>query len=305
MEKREGNVEDIVAAFDEQKPQLRNGFDGISLVLHFVMRKMGFTFLGCGENNDENANKQVIAPEGWNNSTDSYSFRYRHPKSSMTFIIKNLVMGNKFLIHGLGIEDGNIHSFEININDFINQGIAMDNYSSLFKNLDNLISLFKKNIIDKLFPEYSKGDERPTTQNQTQPPRYDPYNDPLRVPNSGRQPRQPYSPLMEGGPYGYPAPPFGIGGNDLNPFGSPFPVGPSPDGATGNLIGPDHPGFGPFVNDPYGGNPFGGGRGNVGRGSRPPPGARYDPYGPPRGNFGEPDRDDFQPPGGPGYDYYL
>jgi len=283
---------------------------------------MGFGFLGCGETNDENAQTEVLAPEGWNKSVDSYSFRYKNRQSNVTFVIKSLVMGNKLLVHGLGVEDGNIYNTDIDVNDFVNQGIALDNFESLFKNLDNLISTFKIKIINKLVPEGNKevNQQQQQPQNSSlflphpsssqtqqqprnttpQPNRYDPYNDPLRVPNSGRQPRQPISPLMEPGGYGGAfQPPFGLGSNDLYPVPSPF---GGPPGPTGNLIGPNHPGFGPNINDPYGGNPFGGNRGR-GRGSvpTPPPGARYDPFGPP-GHFGEPDRDDFPPPN---YDYFL
>jgi len=78
-------------------------------------------------------------------------------------------------------------------------------------------------------------------------------------------------------------------------------------GPPGNLVGPHHPGFGPLVNDPYGNTPpFGGG--GRGRGGMAPPGARFDPFGPPRPGhqFGEPDSDDLPPPGGaPNYDYFL
>ena len=72
---------------------------------------------------------------------------------------------------------------------------------------------------------------------------------------------------------------------------------PAPGPGTGNLIGPNHPGFGPLVTDPYANSPYGPmGRGR-GRGSFPP-GARFDPYGPPGMPFPPgPDPDDLPPPG--------
>jgi len=68
----------------------------------------------------------------------------------------------------------------------------------------------------------------------------------------------------------------------------------------GNLVGPNHPGFGGTLDpyyDPYGigiPNDFRRGRGNRGRG---PPGARFDPFGPPGGGFGNPNNDHLPPPG--------
>jgi len=275
----------IVNAFVKQKPQLRNGFDALSLVLHETMKKMEFTFLGCGESDDQNANKGTLAPEGWNCSGDSYTFRYRHPRNNKTFVIKNLVLGESLLVHGVAGDDKDIHTFEVNINDYFQPGVALNDYEHLFKSLDKLIASFKSNIIYKMMPELAEQETR------TQPRPSGPYSDPLRVPHSGRQPR---SPLMEGGPYHpqFQPPPFGVGDTDLNPFG----FGPS--GTGGNLVGPHHPGFGPYVTDPYGGHPLG--RGGRGAPHPPPPGARIDPFGPPRSGmnpFGEPDRDDMPPPG--------
>jgi len=295
------DAESIINAFNEQKSQLRNGFDALSLVLHLVMKRLGFTFLGCGDANDLAGNQEGVAPEGWNCLSDgAYTFRYKHPKSNKTFIIKNLVLGETLLVHGLVLEDNTIQTLELNVHEFIQEDNTTHNYSNLFNNLNKLISLFKVNIVNKMFPDItSKGEETTTQSVRQQTDRrapYDPYNDPLRVPNSGRGPRQPVNPLLQGRPY---QPPFGIGGDDLNPFPSPF-AGPS----HGNLVGPQHPGFGPYVRDPYGGRPFNGGRGDI---PPPPPGARYDPFGPPtRGTpFGEPDRDDMPPPGGPNYDMFL
>jgi len=277
----------IKQIFAQEKPQLRNGFDGVILVLHAVMKNLGFTLISCGDSGlGDSGNVGAFAPEGWNGSSDSYSFKYKHPRGSKTFVIRNLVMGETLLVNGLAGEEKNIHTFDLILSDYIQEGVALDDYDHLFKNLDRLISNFLNNIVYKMAPDMGGTRTQAPTRER---PTYDPYNDPLRVPNSGRQPGR--SPLMEGGPFN--PQPFGIGNRDMNPFGFTTP------GQEGNLMGPGHPGFGPQVTDPYGaGHPFGG---------RPPPGARYDPFGPPRrGNpFGEPDNDDVPPPGGANYDMFL
>lgn len=93
---------------------------------------------------------------------------------------------------------------------------------------------------------------------------------------------------------------FTLGHSDLNPmFGGPPGAQPSstkpffPSNDQGNLLGPGHSGFGPYVNDPYAEskqprpspNPFSN-----------PPKSRYDPFGPPGHNHFGPDHDQFNPP---------
>jgi small GTP-binding protein len=118
--------------------------------------------------------------------------------------------------------------------------------------------------------------------NQSHVPQYPhygvppPVHDPLRVPPPHR-------------------PDFGIGpSGDLYPSpGAGFGYIPGLDPHGGNLIGPHHPGFG--IPDPFAPNPSHFPRG--GRGSLPPRGARFDPFGPP-GTRPYPDNDHLPPPGG-------
>lgn len=150
---------------------------------------------------------------------------------------------------------------------------------------------------------------------QGQPAQQEPRRDPLRVypeDRRGPAPRPAWPPGIDDDdlydPHGLhgPAPGMGhYGDGDL--FGAPGRYGQVPGGYRGGFggsseIGPHHPGFGPGVNDPYaggfgGGNGggYGGGRGGGGYGGfsggqggigaprfePPPPGARFDPFGPP------------------------
>jgi len=102
----------LVDYLKEAKPVFRNEFDVIALTFHFVMKKMGFRCYGCGESNDVSQDL-LLLPTGWNSSVDSYSFRYRHPQSSMTFLIKGITLGEKLLVHGLALEDNHTRSVEI------------------------------------------------------------------------------------------------------------------------------------------------------------------------------------------------
>jgi len=188
--------------------------------------------------------------------------------------------------------------------------------------LESLITLFKINILSKLVPDFNKEGyehgtnvettEQPTSSTSTsstsRQPRYTPYNpeddDPLRIGPIRRGPTP--SSLID--PYGHGQvvnPPFSIGSQDLYPnFNSGLPPSRGMGGLnspfSGNVIGPSHPGFGPFVNDPYGGGmgnftnpPSGRGRGTGGR----VPGARFDPYGPPINDLNSEPGNEPPPPG--------
>lgn len=61
-------------------------------------------------------------------------------------------MGDSLLVHGLAIEDKKIHNLELNVNDYVRQGVALNDYDNLLINVDNLISIFKNTIVNKLLP---------------------------------------------------------------------------------------------------------------------------------------------------------
>jgi len=216
----------------------------------------------------------------------------------MTFVLKILLLGDKLLVHAIAEEDKNIRSIELNVNDFVKPKVSYDDFDNLYKNLDQLLSTFKEGIVSKLFPmSTSEAPESvraaPTTTNTV--------NDPLRVPGSGNRgtPTAPYpysaDPYIDED-YGTTPPGwFGVGSQDLNPFSSPF-APPFGSPASGTQIGPNHPGFGPGVRNPYT-QPFPG-RGRGRAWIPPPPGARFDPFGPPGfPGSGNPDNDEPPPPG--------
>jgi len=177
----------------------------------------------------------------------------------------------------------------------------------------------KVKIIQKLTPGLRKEGYVETSEDTSSS-----SSTPLRTENSG--PSRP-RPHPEGPPYvpdhadhfPYQSPispenPLSIGRRDLEPFPqNPFSPPPlfSPNRGDGMFVGPDHPIFG--VGRPGGVN----GRRWGGDGYLPPmgapPGARFDPVGPGIGPFsggggfrgppnrrnfhGEPDNDEFMPPG--------
>ncbi|CAG8613372.1 10592_t:CDS:2 [Diversispora eburnea] len=284
------NVKNIDLESSADTVLLRSGQDALAALFHSIMLNLGFRLIGLdeddtfGDNINRDSEGNILGlPENWNlHEPNSYSFRYKHPQSSFTFLVKCIRLANKFLIHGMGIEDNKTETFEL----------ISDNY-------------------------FSPSARTINTPNDYRQPH---INDPLRVPPRFRPPifEDPYggdeplniNPLSVGrddlNPLG--VNPMGIprfGGSDIPSFGR-------PNRGGGMLMGPDHPIFDRRGNS-HDNNDIYGGPQTLPRGAVPP-GARFDPIGPfssqpqprrgsrrgGRGYIGdEPDNDELPPP--PGY----
>lgn len=256
------------------RPQFRNEYDAVVAILHLTMCEVGFRCTGLAEQtSNNNVEVEKSLPAGWNSSPDSYSFQYKHTQSAMTFFVKFLVMGDKLLVFGTSREDNKICSLELSAKDYTNEK-SLSNYATLYKDLDKLTALFRINISSKLLPSLNKSgyDANTPDANQTAntsnieehqavhhtfPPV---ANDPLRMSSIGGRTGQ--------------FPSFGVGFEDIY---TSIPGLGVPPGTRGNLVGPNHPSFGPRVGDPYSNFPFGEER--MPRGTMPR--ARFDPLGPP------------------------
>jgi len=222
----------------------------------------------------------------------------------MTYQIKALTLGEKFLVFGTSIEEQKIYSFECEINDYVYTSESLKDYEKLFKNnLQNFVTLFKIKIINQLAPMIVKeGYEHKETIDSNQSEQQQQHRSNARThyfpPYHPHFPSNDPSHLID--PYsGVRLPPvaspFYVGGNDLFPSGGGrFPLPGIADPGGGNLVGPNHPAFGPRVRDPYVLGPRSRGSGGY-RG--PPPGARFDPYGPPNNDFSDINPDEPPPPG--------
>eukprot|EP01027_Heterolobosea_sp_BB2_P027142 GEZU01042378.1.p1 GENE.GEZU01042378.1~~GEZU01042378.1.p1 ORF type:complete len:372 (-),score=29.17 GEZU01042378.1:212-1246(-) len=286
-------IKQVASGLDESF-RIRNDHDAVVIALHCIMLQDGFRCVGVGEQGPPIELERTRMAPGWNASTEAYSFRYKHHQSSMMFLVKALTLGDTLLVHAMPIETKKTFSIEFDISKYVNPG-RFANLDEFFKDLNGLYTLFLQGICRKLVPK--EGYEVPQQQQQTsaqqnRPPQEQPRTQPQRpyIP-----PQRPYhddplriGPVYGGGGFGG----FGIGDQDLYPAGIPGlgPRAPGLPGAGGGMyVGPRHPGFGPGVNDPfYGGNTGGTMPGMPPRFGGPtlppgavPPGARFDPFGPP------------------------
>lgn len=326
---------------------LRSPQDGLAAIFHAALTRLDFRLVGLAEDDrlSDYASEQASSegsssssastntlPSAWNkNGPESYTLRYRHDQSSLTFLLKLLRMSTRVLVHASAVEDKKTATWELPLADYTSQSFypypkegegnaepLVNGFISTSR-LTDLLLAFKGKVIQKLVPGlrkdgYEESVEEDTTgqgpsssASSTRPrPRYDP-DDPF-----------PAHPPQGGVGQGIPYPgrnPLAIGDRDLNPLGGALPPGaghgPPPlfggggGGGGGMYVGPDDPIF----RDRFGPRGGGGGPGGPqgpwgGDGFLPPgavpPGARFDPVGPfgagPRGAFGPDGR--ILPPGG-------
>ena len=138
----------------------------------------------------DNPDKPQRLPAEWNaNPGGHYAFRYKHPQSSMEYLLKINRMGGKAVVLGMGLGDDKTTSFDVVVKDFVSDGnlpatlaAAVDNdntdgddikrkitdvYISPGR-LSDLGSLMRLNVIQKLIPSLQKAGYEETGQETTQ-----------------------------------------------------------------------------------------------------------------------------------------
>lgn len=257
-------------------------------------------------------------PKEWN-ATTTYSFKYAHEQSSMQYLLKVIQLGNNAVVSALALGDDKASSFDTPVRDYISpSSLPLTSSSDLAdslrrvfispERLNDLISLFRINVIQKLAPGLQKPGyedssqtsaarrhDEPAERRPAHDPSHDypalaqphPFHDPLAAP-----PRRPIpagdfpppgfedeyeinAPARGYNPYGGNGErrPLNIGERDL------YPPGLGPHDPLRPHFGPSRGGGGmhPTFDDPM----FGGDGGQGGQfDPQVPPGARYDPVGP-------------------------
>ncbi|KAL0489653.1 26S proteasome subunit PI31/PMSF1 [Acrasis kona] len=290
---------------DQVKNEIKTEHDAMAYLAHLMMVQHGFRCVGLSEKSETKEHEQqYVLPDGWNASSDVYSFKYKHKQSSMNFVMKCVTLGNKLLINALTVEEGKHFSLEIDVKGHYKSTDQTD-ISDRYKDINEIESLFKNNISNKMVPYQHKEGYEATTPSQSQNTTTTTTTN--TAPTSQQQPRQPVRPSRREDDYDplrigpVRRPDVGrmipdVGSSDLYPsFAGPTRGVPG-FGGGGMMVGPNHPGFG-------GGGMMMPGPGFGGRGALPPgvpQGARFDPYSPfgPRAPPGRanPNPDHFRPP---------
>ncbi|KAK1377503.1 putative proteasome inhibitor [Heracleum sosnowskyi] len=273
----------VIAVIRASRPNFRGAHDKIAFTVHSSFLAAGYVLTAAGPAafSDDvltSSSTDEVGIDGWDQVDDNYGFVYLSPeKGSKKILVKCLGMNETLLVDVVKNGDEEPLHLEINVNDYTVEN-GGSNYSAQFKALGKLVTSINKEILGKLTAPSASSSEAAKSSSVTRGSTADSYTEP--------EP-QPYNPSGVVFPPVYP----GIGGNDLFP-GTGAGMYPSRGDfgiGGGNLVGPDNPLFNMRFD----------GQRPVFPGAMPPgvpPGARYDPYGPPGVPGFEPNRFARNPP---------
>jgi len=301
----------------------RSNEDKVAFAVHAYVLAQGYKLVSTGAKAEDPAtdfassqDREEVDDSGWDSLPGVYVFRYQDVAAAgkrAPLFVKCIVVGPKLLVQWMAGASDQTHVLELDIDKYTSEAAlapaAYKNTEDLMKNLDTGLG--------KAFSIAGAADSAPTKeqqQQQEQGTRRETYQEGKEEPGPSYRGEEGYSsPLQEGPPY-YPAGgggggrevlppgimPSSVGYEDVVPPGvqppgyggvGGVPAGP-PHRGGGMHVGPGHPVFGPGkLGGGVGMPPEFGGRGD--HGGSLPPGARWDPIGPPGTRGFRPD--DFQP----------
>ncbi|OMO97312.1 Proteasome Inhibitor PI31 [Corchorus olitorius] len=274
------NEKSVMAVIRAARPSFKNNHDKVAFAVHAAFLSSGLVLTAAGppalaDDALSSTSTDEVGIDNWNDFDDHYAFVYANPeKGSKKVLVKGMVMNGKLLVDALADGSSEPAHLEIDIDNYIGES-GSGNYSAQYKNLDKLVSNLDKEVISKLYGSTSKSSSssKPPSQETGEGSGRD-RNDPL----VGRN--DPLGPQIH--PSGVVVPPImPIPDSDLYPGSGPGMYPRSGFHGPGSmLIGPNDPRW----NIRFGEPGFPGGEPGV------PPGANFDPYGPPGVPGFEPNR---------------
>lgn len=226
------------------EPALKSAWDALALLCHACLLSVDFRLIGLGEEHrisrrhsyvlsteplttkadaSSDANEPQPLPAEWNESRSSdYAFRYKHPQSSMEYLLKISKLGGKVIISGLGIGDDRVRTYDAPVKDFVSTSAFplslppsdTDNDARKKAIQDLFISegriadfaaLFKLKIIQALLPALQKEGYEETETSQRTSSSSNTRRDPERGDREDPSRQPPHDPLP---PYAQPRPPL-------------------------------------------------------------------------------------------------
>lgn len=133
-------------------PQSRHA--AIVLLLHTLLVRRGFRLSGLGEEGNVVQTKEL--PAAWQTEAGSegtWTLRYRHPQSSLSYLVRAVRLGPTLLaVHALALEDAaHAASLTITLSDYL-----ADDYQGgpITKNSVKAIQKFARTVASSIFPMY-------------------------------------------------------------------------------------------------------------------------------------------------------
>lgn len=277
------NEKSVVAVIRAARPSFKNKHDKVAFAVHAAFLASGYALTATGlaafsESAALSApSTNEVGTENWNEVDGEYAFVYVNPdKEGKRVILKCLALNGKLAVSAISDGISEPVNLEIDVGDYVaeNEGT---NYSEQYRNLDKIYKKLDEEILSKLDGSSTSSLKASSSGNRNgrEARQGSRQNNETGVGFS--EPASPQIPLP-----GYVVPPVPV-----NPMSDLYPgagAGMYPTGAGrggGMLIGPDDPSWsGLFGDDP----------GFLGRQPGVPPGARFDPFGPPGVPGFEPNR---------------
>ncbi|KAL6185519.1 hypothetical protein ACLB2K_041652 [Fragaria x ananassa] len=263
------NEKSVMAVIRAARPTFRNNSDKVAFAVHASFAASGYELIATGppafsDSALSSSSTDEIGIDGWNELEDEYAFVYANSERNK-LLVKCLVINDKLFVDALA--SGSSFHLEINVGDYVGESGGSGNYSSQFKNLEVLVKSLEAQVLSKLdgsskagsssnIATSSETSERPTTEPRSG----------LSEPLPSRIVYPPVNPI--GDSDRFPGP-----GAGMYPTRGDF-------GGGGMLLGPNDPRWFGGIREPG----FPGGQPGV------PPGARFDPFGPPGVPGFEPNR---------------
>ncbi|XP_042374288.1 probable proteasome inhibitor [Zingiber officinale] len=276
----------VMAVIRASRPSFRNDHDKVVFAVHASFLAAGFSLVATGAralSENPPTDGEEVGIDGWNEPEDAYAFVYTKTVNGSKKIVsvKCLPIGDELAVDVLDLNEQKKEplNLQIDIKEYVSDvADQSSNYSKMYKNLKGLVDNLGAGLLAKLEPKFESSSSALSADKR----RRDTTSEPSLI-IAGQQ--EPYDP----GLVYPPIPASGISDIYPSPGAGFFPHRGSGIGG-GMLVGPNDPRF--FGSDERPG--FIGGLPGV------PPGARYDPYGPPGVPGFEPARFIRQPrrPGG-------
>ncbi|KAM9296974.1 proteasome inhibitor PI31 subunit [Gastrophryne carolinensis] len=247
--------------YEVASPEIKRPQDALVCFIHWELISSGFRCLGTGEQaSPQEREGSEKLPDGWASNKELYTLRYQSGQSKA--LLKVLLVQGTILVNLMESQTEKVADLTLNMEDFID-ATNLQSFHSVYKNPKELHQQIQSKLLSSLL---RPKETRRTPERAEHPPEHDPLRVPTRNP-----PRHP--PTWED-PSGH----FPYGAADLDPLGR---------SSGGMIFDPLHSGRTRPRPDPLGGLPLG----------AVPPGARFDPIGPPGAHRPGPDPDHLPPPG--------
>ncbi|XP_037108518.1 proteasome inhibitor PI31 subunit [Syngnathus acus] len=245
--------------------------DAVVCFVHWEVVKSGYKCLGSGDEALSSDKKSELLPSGWSSNKEIYTLRYASEPGDAQLLLKALVVDSALVFNLMNRSTQQRSDVIVNLNEHVEAG-HLRTFDRVYKDVGGLAAAVRSQLLPSR-------DKRTQAERTRRPDGRDDDNlrDSTRVPD--RHPRhaaQPHWPEPM-------APPFSVGGADLDPLGS--------ASGGGMMADPLRMGYPRSGFDPSGGIP------DILPPGAVPPGARFDPFEPVGLRQPGPDPDHLPPPG--------